>query len=258
MVLAIDAGNTNIVLGGWEGDELRFVSRLETDRLRTEDSYAVELQGVFGLYGVDAKQFDGAILSSVVPQLSRILARAVEKLTGTPPLIVGPGIKTGLNIRIDDPGQLGSDIVVDAVAALAKYPKPIIIVDMGTATTISVIDEDGVFRGGTITAGIRVSVDALIHTAAQLQQVEISAPDDIIGTNTVDSMRSGAVYGAASMIDGMVERISERLGKKATVVATGGNSGQILRCCRCGIIHDANLLLEGLIRLYRKNTPQDA
>lgn len=257
MVLAIDAGNSHIVLGGWEGDELSFVSRLETDRQRTEDSYAVELQSVFRLYGVDARQFDGAILSSVVPQLSRALARAMEKLTGKPPLIVGPGIKTGLNIRIDDPAQLGSDIAVDAVAALAKYPKPIVIVDMGTATTISVIDADGVFRGGTIVAGIRVSLDALTRTAAQLQQVEISAPENIIGTNTVDSMRSGAVYGAASMIDGMVERITEQLGRKATVVATGGNSGQIVRYCRCGIVHDANLLLEGLIRLYRKNVPQD-
>ena len=255
MVLTIDIGNTNIVLGEWEGDRLRFVSRVETDISMTEDSYAVRFKNILELYEVQFEKIEGSIISSVVPQVTGSVAFAVGKLTGKKPLIVGPGIKTGLNIRIDDPAELGSDLVVDAVAALSKYPKPIIIFDMGTATTVSVIDNDSCFIGGAIMPGLRVGLNALAEHAALLPQVGLDAPRDIIGRNSADSMKSGAVFGSASMIDGMAARIEERLGQKATVVATGGNSKDIVPFCQCGIIYDANLLLEGLIKLYRKNTP---
>lgn len=256
MILAIDIGNSNIVLGVWEKEALRFVSRLATDKLRTSDGYATDLKSIFELYGVKRSEFEGAIISSVVPQLTRSMERAAEKLIGKRPLTVGPGIKTGLNIRIDNPAQLGSDLVVDAVAALAKYPKPLIIFDMGTATTISVIDKDGLYLGGAIIPGVRVGLDALSAKAAQLPQVDLSIPSELICSNTVDCMKSGAVYGTACVIDGMSERIEEQLGQPATVVATGGNSGDIVAHCRKNVLHDANLLLEGLLLLYRKNAPR--
>lgn len=256
MILAIDIGNTNIVLGEFTQGRLGFVSRLETDEKKTEDGYAVEIKSILELYGVSVGSIEGSIISSVVPQISGTVTHAVEKLTGKPPLVVGPGIRTGLDIRIDDPAQLGSDLVVDAVAAISKYPKPIIILDMGTATTISVVNKEGSFLGGVILAGIRVGLDALSSKAAQLPQIGLEPPRDIIGKNSIDSMKSGAVYGTASMIDGMVARIERHLGQKASLVATGGNSGDIIPFCECGIVHDANLLLEGLLILYNKNIPQ--
>lgn len=255
MVITIDIGNTNIVIGEWEGDNLRLVSRVETDKHMTEDSYAVRLKSILEIYGVQFEKIEGSIISSVVPQITRQIAHAMEKLVGKKPLIVGPGIKTGLNIRIDDPAELGSDLAVDAVAALSKYPKPIIIFDMGTATTVSVIDSDGCFLGGAIMPGLRVGLDALSMNASLLPQVGLDAPNDIIGRNSTDSMKSGAVFGTASMIDGMSERIELRLGKKATIVATGGNSKDIVPYCSKEVIYDSNLLLEGLIKLYRKNAP---
>lgn len=254
MVLAIDVGNTNIVLGGWEGDKLAFVSRLETDKRKTGDGYAIELKNLFDLYHVDVKSISGSIVSSVVPQITASVQNAAEMITGKKPLVVGPGIKTGLNIRIDNPGELGSDIVADAVAAISQYPKPIIVFDMGTATVISVINKEGLFLGGVIVTGIRTALDALSDNAAQLPQVDASKPAKIIGSNTIESMMSGAMYGTVSMIDGMIKRIECELGQKATVVATGGNSMDIVPLCDSDIVRNPNLLLEGLILLYRKNT----
>lgn len=254
LVLTIDIGNTNIVLGEWAQGKLKFVSRVETDKNMTEDSYAVRIKFILELYKVNFSEIEGSIISSVVPQITYQVAKAVEKLTLKKPLIVGPGIKTGLNIRIDDPAELGSDLAVDAVAALSKYPKPLIIFDMGTATTVSVIDKDGCFLGGAIVPGLRVGLNALAENASLLPQVGLDAPRDIIGRNSTESMKSGAVFGTASMIDGMVERIEERLDSKATVVATGGNSKDIVPYCRRKVIFDGNLLLEGLIILYNKNT----
>lgn len=253
MVIAIDIGNTNIVLGGWEGDKLKFVSRIETDKQMTSDSYAVRLKNILELYGVQYEKIEGSIVSSVVPEVTGSVVNAAGRLIGKKPLIVGPGIKTGLNIRIDDPGELGSDLCADAVAALSKYPKPIIIFDMGTATTISVIDVEGCLLGGAIFPGVRTGFDALSQNASLLPHIGLEPPKDIIGRNTTECMKSGAVYGYASMIDGISERIQERLGQKATVVATGGNSNYIIPYCRCNVVYDGNLLLEGLIKIYRKN-----
>lgn len=255
MVLAIDICNTNIKVGVWDNDNLLFVSRLETDKLKTEDGYAIVLKNAFELYNVDCLKTHGSIISSVVPQITNAMANAVERLTGKKPIVVSPGIKTGLNIKTDDPAQLGSDIVVGAVAAISKYPKPIIIFDLGTATKISVIDAVGSFLGCAILPGVRIGFDALSERAAQLPQVWLEAPGDIIGKNTIDSMRSGAVFGTASMMDGMIERIENRLSQKATVIATGGNLGDIVNYCKSEVIHDANLILEGLLIIYRKNIP---
>ncbi|HEX3027284.1 MAG TPA: type III pantothenate kinase [Clostridia bacterium] len=253
MVLTIDIGNTNIVLGGWNQDKLEFVSRLETNRFKTEDGYAIELKSIFELYQIERSGVEGSIISSVVPQISGAVAHSVERLTGKKPLVVGPGIKTGLNIRVDDPAHLGSDLVVDAVAALAKYPKPIIIVDMGTATKISAIDTSGSFMGCAIIPGIRLGLDALAERTAQLPHIELKTPEEMIGKNSSDSMQSGAVYGTASMIDGMVERFEQRLNQKASVVATGGFAGDIIPHCRRKITLCPHLLMEGLLMIYRKN-----
>lgn len=253
MVLTIDIGNTNIVLGEWEGDRLKFVSRIETEKSITEDSYAVRLKNILELYGVQYEKIEGSIVSSVVPQVTGAIVYAVGRLTGKKPLIVGPGIKTGLNIRIDNPAELGSDIVADAVGAISKYPKPIIIFDMGTATTISVIDVEGCFLGGAIFPGVRTGFNALSEGTSLLPHIGFEPPRDIIGRNTGECMRSGAIYGTASLVDGMSEQIEQRLGQKCTIVATGGNSAYIAPYCRSKAVCDSNLLLEGLIRIYRRN-----
>jgi type III pantothenate kinase len=255
MILAIDIGNTNIVLGVWDHDDLIFVSRLATDRLKTEDEYAIVLKNVFDLYKVESSKILGSIISSVVPQITSAMVFAVERLTAKKPIIVSPGIKTGLNIKTDDPAQLGRDIVAGAVAAISKYPKPIIIFDLGTATKVSVIDSNSNFLGCSILPGIRIGFDALSERTATLPQVGLEAPGDIIGKNTIESMRSGAVFGTASMMDGMIARIEDKLSQKATVIATGGNLGIIANYCKSDIIQDANLLLEGLLIIYRKNVP---
>jgi type III pantothenate kinase len=254
MVLTIDIGNTNVVLGEWDGDKIKFVSRVETDKSMTADSYTVRLKSIFELYNVQCEKIEGSIISSVVPQVTGAIAYALERLMGKKPMIVGPGIKTGLNIRIEDPAELGSDMACNAVAALLKYPKPMIIFDMGTATTVSVIDEEGCFLGGAIMPGIRTGFDALSEHASLLPHIGLEAPRDIIGKNSSECMRSGAIYGTASMIDGMAQRIEESLGQKATIIATGGNSKDIVPYCRCNVVYDGNLLLEGLIRIYRRNT----
>lgn len=253
MLLTVDIGNTNIVMGAYEGERLRFISRITTARDRTADETAVTLRDVLRLYGVDGADFEGSIVSSVVPPVTASFIPALERITGKTPLVVGPGIKTGLNIRIDNPAQLGADLVVDAVAAMARYEKPLIVCDMGTATTISVINEKGELLGGSIHPGVRVALEALSGRAAQLPVIGIEAPPHVIGTNTVDCMKSGAVIGAAAMLDGMIERIEEELGQTCTVVATGGLSAEISRHTRRKVIHDPELLLEGLRILYKKN-----
>ncbi|MCX7714852.1 MAG: type III pantothenate kinase [Clostridia bacterium] len=253
MILAIDIGNTNIVVGGICREKIYFVSRISTDRSKTEDEYAITLKSIMNMYDVSSESINGAIISSVVPPLSNILKAAVKKITGKTPLLVGPGIKTGLNILIDNPGQLGSDLVVDSVAAIAQYPKPIIIFDMGTATTISIIDKNGSYIGGIIFPGIMVSQEALSGRTSQLPHISPETPADIIGKNTIDAMKSGLINGNASFIDGMIDRIEEKLREKASVVATGGLSGFIIPHCKRNIIHDENLLLKGLWLIHEKN-----
>ncbi len=253
MILTIDIGNTNITLGAYEDDMLSFTARLATDSRRTGDQYAIELADLLRLNGKEITAVTGAAISSVVPSVGSSIKQAVEKLCGITPLSIGPGVKTGLNIRIDNPAQLGADMVAGAVAAIAKYPLPCIVFDLGTATTISVIDESGSFLGGAIAAGLGTTLNALATGTAQLPFIDIAAPDKVIGSNTVDCMRSGLVVGAAAMLDGMAARMERELGIKATLVATGGRAGAVISHCERDIIIDDDLLLDGLYIVYKKN-----
>lgn len=253
MLLAIDVGNTHIILGCIEDDEIAYISRITTDLNRTEFEYAVLLQQVLALGGMAAGRIDGAIVSSVVPPLTETLRSAIRLITGQRALVVGAGLKTGLNILIDNPAQLGSDLVVGAVAALAAYTPPILIFDMGTATTISVLDAKGHFLGGAIVPGVGLSLSALVGATSQLPKVPIEAPKKCICSNTIDCMKSGAVFGAAAMVDGMIDRMEAELGEKASLVATGGMAERIIPYCRHQLVYDNHLLLRGLAILYRKN-----
>ena len=256
MILALDVGNTNIVFGGIENGKTAFFSRVHTDRNKTEDEYAVIFKTLISINGMKNDAFDGAIISSVVPQLNEILKKAVEMICRSEPLIVGPGIKTGLNIRIDNPATLGSDLVVGAVAAMASYKKPIIIIDMGTATTVVAIDKAGIYRGGIIAPGVRVAMESLTGNAAQLQSISLSTPKKVIGTNTAHCLRSGVVIGNAAMLDGIIDRMKEEIEGEPTIVATGGLSSKISPNCRHKIKLDDDLLLRGLEILYNKNKAQ--
>lgn len=258
MILAIDVGNTNIVLGCMDDKTIFFDARFSTDRSKTSDEYAIMLYELFQIKHCAPESISGAIISTVVPELASVLQSAVQKVTGKRPLLVGKGLKTGLNILIDNPAQLGSDLVVDAVAALAEYPKPILIFDLGTATTLCVVDAAGNYIGGMIMPGVRVGLEALSRTTAQLPHISLEAPKKIIGSNTIDGMRSGTIYGNAAMLDGMVDRAEEELGRKATVVSTGGLTRFIVPYCKRKIICDDNLMLKGLRILYHKNAPPDA
>ncbi len=254
MLLAIDVGNSNIVIGCIDGGEISHVFRMVTDISKTEHEYAAGIKSILEFDGFLCEGFDGAIISSVVPPLVHVLKNAVKKITGKNALIVGAGIKTGMNILIDDPAQLGSDLVADGVAVIASYKLPVIIFDMGTATTISVIDEKANFLGGALFPGVALSMNALSGSTSQLPRVPIEPPDKVVCANSIDCMKSGAIFGTAAMVDGMIDRIEEEFGRKMTVVATGGLSSRIAEYCRHEINLDENLLLRGLGLIYEKNT----
>lgn len=256
MILAIDVGNSNIVLGCMDNKTIFFDARFSTDRVKTSDEYAIMLHDLFQIKHCAPETITGAIISTVVPELAAVLQEAVQKVTGQIPLLVGKGLKTGLNILIDNPAQLGSDLVTDAVAAVAEYPKPILIFDMGTATTLSVVDAEGNYIGGMIMPGVRMALEALSRSTAQLPHISLEAPKKINGSNTIDCMRSGIIFGNAAMLDGVIDRAEEELGQKTTVVSTGGLTRFIVPYCRRKIICDDNLMLKGLRILYNKNTPQ--
>jgi type III pantothenate kinase len=253
MILAIDIGNSHIVVGCIDGDEIVNTSRMSTDCHKTCDEYTVLLRGILDLSSVDCRAFDGAVLSSVVPPLTNIFREVIQKITGQVPIIVGAGIKTGMNILLDNPGQMGSDLVVGGVAVIDAYPLPAIIFDMGTATTISVIDNKANFLGGAIVPGLAISMGALEDGTSLLQRVTLEAPKKCISSNTIDCMKSGAIFGTASMVDGMIDRIEEELGQTCTVIATGGIAGQVIPYCKHEIIRDDQLLFKGMNVIYRKN-----
>lgn len=253
MLLAIDIGNTNLTLGVYDESVLLFTARLATDTRLTSDQYAVEIKDILALHNTDYKAVEDCIISSVVPTVASAVARAISLLCHIVPLELGPGLKTGLNIKIDNPAQLGADLVAGAVGAIAEYTLPCIVIDMGTATTVSVIDSEGQFLGGSIAAGVMLTLKALSENTSQLPSINISAPPSVIGRNTVDCMRSGLILGTASMIDGLIERISEELDEIPTVVATGGLSKEIITHCKSDIIYNENLLLDGLREIYEKN-----
>lgn len=253
MLLAIDIGNTNLVIGCIENDNILFKARIATDRLRTSDQYGVEIKNMLEAYGVQIKDIDDCIISSVVPPVFNSVKTGVIKIIGKQPMVVGPGLKTGLNIHVDVPSQVGSDRIVIAVAALAEYKAPLILMDLGTATTIEVVEPENTYLGGVIIPGVKVSLDALTSRAAQLPGISLDKPKNVIGKNTVDCMRSGMIYGTASMIDGLLDRMEEELGHTSTYVATGGMAQFITPLCKHNIILEKDLLLKGLNIIYKKN-----
>lgn len=253
MIVAIDMGNTNIVIGCMDDNNIYFEERISTDYSKTEIEYYVLFKTVLELHNIDVKEITGGIISSVVPPLIDVIRTAVEKLIEITPLIVGPGVKTGLNILMDNPGSLGSDLVVDAVAGIHEYGAPLIIIDIGTATTISVVDKNKNYTGGIIMPGLRASSESLVQKTAQLPKISLTAPKKVIGKNTIDCMKSGIVIGNAAAIDGMIERMEDELGYKTTVIATGGMAKVIVTNCRKKIIEDQSLLLKGLKIIYDKN-----
>ena len=256
MLLAIDIGNSNISVGLFdEKRDLKFLSSIDTDSRKTADQISIDLMNIFSLYRYDLRDVSGAIFSSVVPPINFMMAKALTRLLGKPPMIVGPGVKTGLNIRMEIHNQLGADLVAGAVAALDKYPTPIIMIDMGTATTISYISQQKTYEGGMMFPGVRLSLDALSEHSALLQNVALQHPTrNLIGKNTEDCMRNGIVYGTAGMLDGIIDRMKEIIpGENPTIVATGSNAPVIVRYCRNQIIYDKYLLMEGLQLIYLKN-----
>ncbi len=253
MILTIDVGNSNIVIGGVEDDKIVFEARLRTEATKTSDQYCVDLKILLDVYHVKAEDIEGCIISSVVPQVLNSFQSAIKKLTGKVSLVVGPGIKTGLDIRLENPGQTGADLVVADVAALQEHKPPLIVIDMGTATTMAVLDENGAHIGGCIMPGVRISMDALTDKTALLPGLQLDQPKRAIGRNTVDAMRAGIMMGTACMLDGMVERMEQELGSKTTVIATGGIARFIVPLCKTPIIYDKDLLIKGLAYLYREN-----
>lgn len=253
MLLAVDIGNTNITLGVYDNDVLCFTARIATAQGTTANQYAVEIKNILELHGLEFTRIEDCIVSSVVPSVGGAVCNAVSLLCDIVPLELGPGVKTGLNIKIDNPAQLGADLVAGAVGAISEYTLPCVVIDMGTASTISVIDENGAYIGGVISAGVNLTLRALNQNTAQLPSIDISAPKSVIGSNTVDCMKSGVVFGTAAMLDGLLDRIADELGITPTFVATGGLSKEIISYCKNDIIYNANLLLDGLREIYEKN-----
>ena len=252
MILAIDIGNTNIVVGCCEEKKILLMERLTTNHTATALEYAISLKAILELSGVDKKDINGAIISSVVPSVTYTVRTAVKKLIGVDALVIGPGIKTGLSIKTDNPAQLGSDLVVDAVAGIQEYGAPLVIFDLGTATTVSVINKEKEYLGGMILPGMMISLNAMVSGTSQLPKISLEQPKKLIGTNTLDCMKSGILYGTASSMDGIIDRIRDEIGD-VTVVATGGLAGTIVPLCRNKVILDDELLIKGLMIIYNKN-----
>ena len=253
MLLAIDIGNTNLVIGVIREDEIVFKVRIATDHTRTSDQYGLEIKNMLEAFGVRREDISDCIISSVVPPVFNSVRTGVIKMLGKQPMVVGPGLKTGLDIQVDSPAQVGSDRIVIAVAALAEYQAPLILMDLGTATTVEVVEPPRTYVGGMIFPGVRISLEALTSKAAQLPGISLDKPKNVIGKNTVDCMRSGMMFGTAAMLDGIIERMEEELGHRATVIATGGMAQFITPLCRREIILEKDLLLKGLNIIYKKN-----
>ncbi len=251
MLLAIDIGNTNIVLGVFDNDELICSGRLRTKKEDTEFDYFMKISSFLKIN--NATEIDGAIISSVVPSLIQIFKKCIQIMYNINAIVVGPGIKTGINLKTDNPAEIGADLVVGDVAAVNKYSLPAIVFDFGTAITASVINSDKEHIGGVIICGVKTGLNALSSSASQLPSIDITPPFKVIGTNTLDAMRSGAVLGTTAMMEGLTARIEKELGQKATVIVTGGLGTIIAKETLLDVIVDENLLLDGLKILYEKN-----
>lgn len=253
MILAVDIGNSCITIGGVSADKIEFIEHISTEKSRTALEYAVSIKSVLDLNNSSAVDIGGAIISSVVPQLTAVVKLAIEKLYNVSSMVVGPGLKTGLNIMIDDPAQLGSDLLVDSVAALSEHKAPLIVIDMGTAMSFCVINSKNQYIGGMIAPGIRTSLDSLVSNTSLLQQIELEPPKNIIGRNTIDCMKSGIIYGYAGFIDGLIEQIELQLKAKCTIIATGGPAHAVIPFCKHEILIDNDLMIKGLKVIYCKN-----
>ena len=253
MILAIDIGNTNIVLGCVDKKKTYFIERLSTIKTKMELEYAIDIKMVLDIHGINPEKLDGAIVSSVVPQITYVVKEAAEKILQKETLVIGPGVKTGLNILMDNPAQLGSDLVADSVAGIAQYKPPLLIFDLGTATTVCVIDEKRNYVGGMIYPGVNVSLNSLTANASQLQGIGLEVPKRMIGKNTIECMKSGVLYSSAAALDGIIERLEEELGQPATAIATGGLAKKVIPFCKRNIILDDDLMLKGLQIIYEKN-----
>lgn len=254
MILAIDIGNTNITIGGFYGEEMRFVARISTDATKTADEYSSQILHMLSLYGLDRAEVCGAIISSVVPPLTAIMSKAIKTVYGVDSLLVGPGIKTGIGIHCDNPASVGADLICACVAAHYLHGSPSLIIDMGTATKMMVVDKSGAFIGVSIMPGVMMGLLGLSSGTAQLPQVSLDAPSRVIGKNTADCMKSGAIYGNAAMLDGMIDRFNEEYGEPLPVIATGGYSHAIIKHCKHKIELDDDLVLRGLHIIYKKNS----
>lgn len=255
MLLAVDVGNTNIVLGVYESNDLIKYWRLSTNRNQTADEYGIRICSLFTHSDLDFHKVDAIAISSVVPPIMPTLEEMAQSYFNVRPLIIGPGVKTGMPILYDNPREIGADRVVNAIAGFESYGGPLIIVDFGTATTFCVISKKGEYMGGAITAGIGIATEALFQRAAKLPRIELVKPPRIIGRNTVNSMQSGLIYGYIGQVDGIVTRIKEELGEDAYVVATGGMSEMIARESKTINKVDPFLTLEGLRIVYYRNRP---
>jgi type III pantothenate kinase len=254
MILAIDIGNTNITIGGFYGEEMRFVARISTDATKTADEYSSQILHMLSLYGLDRAEVCGAIISSVVPPLTAIMSKAIKTVYGVESLLVGPGIKTGISIHCDNPASVGADLICACVAAHYLHGSPSLIIDMGTATKMMVVDKSGAFIGVSLMPGVMMGLLGLSSGTAQLPQVSLDAPSRVIGKNTADCMKSGAIYGNAAMLDGMIDRFNEEYGEPLPVIATGGYSHAIIKHCKHKIELDDDLVLRGLHIIYKKNS----
>lgn len=253
MLLAIDIGNSHIALGGYTEERLAFRSSLLADPRRTADQYAVEVRGILELYGTAPADVTGVVICSVVPVLTQVFRSVARRFCATPPLVLAPGIRTGLKIGIDDPAQLGSDLAAGAVAAAAKYPLPCIICDLSTAASFSVVDASGTFFGGAIAAGPGLSLEALDRATALLPQVTLECPASAIGRNTAACMQAGIVLGTAAMVEGLCRRMEEELGQSCTLVLTGSWARTVAPGFQRNLVLDEHLLLDGLRIIYYKN-----
>lgn len=256
MILAIDIGNSNIVIGIINNNDILFTSRILTIKNKTADEYMLDIIALIAVKNIDINMIEGSILSCVVPSLKNTFIEMVETITKKRPLVISPGIKIGLNIKTDNPAQLGSDLVVCAVSGIQLYKKdntPLVILDFGTATTISVINSQSEYIGGIIAPGISISSEALSMRTSQLPHISLEAPQNVIGANTIDCMKSGIVIGAAAMIDGIILRIEEELAQGVMVIATGGLALEIIKNTKYKIIYDETLLIKGLKLIYDRN-----
>lgn len=253
MLLVIDVGNTNIVLGIFKEQELVDHWRVSTDRLRTTDEYGVLIRHLFYLNGVNSEEIDAIIISSVVPPVMPTLERMCQRYFGLTPLVIGPGVKTGMDIKYDNPREVGADRIVNAVAAYEKFGGPVIIIDFGTATTFCAVDKKGTYLGGAICPGIGISTDALVQRTAKLPRIEVVQAEKVICRNTVESMQAGVFYGFVGQVDGIVTRMRRELDCKAKVVATGGLAVIVAPATDAIDVVEPMLTLEGLKIIYDRN-----